>query len=508
MNNALDNKLNADKYGSIATTHNGVAEGNTIGANIDALNNTIGSKADLSATNSTLDTSKSIVENLNAIDGRLGNLGFSTANKNLTDSKNVTTALGELDGMLGNIKDLSNTNGNLIADSTVAGNLSNIDTKLGDIKGLSNTKGNLVAASSVAGNLSALDNKLGANTDITNVYNGVTTDGTLKGNINAVNGVIGNQATLSGDNGILNKSQTLVENLNNVDALIGQKSDINAADGGNVTQTTIIGALNDLDNELGHNDDYQTPINGIRADASIKANITAVSNKVGDTSKLADGSSVGDTVSAGTVVGAINQIDDKIGAADEITFDKNNVTGANTIHTNLNNINTALGDTSKLANEKGDTVADATDVSTAVNRLDGKIGKSTEIKHTYNGVSGNNTVHGNIEALNSTIGDITTTGVEGRTVSEQLWKLNDDYHDLRDEVRGGFAATAALAALVPNARSANDTQISIGTGAYRDQVGFAVGAFHYVNDNILLNAGAAYGGSENAMVKAGITFGW
>ena len=75
-------------------------------------------------------------------------------------------------------------------------------------------------------------------------------------------------------------------------------------------------------------------------------------------------------------------------------------------------------------------------------------------------------------------------------------------------MREGFASMAALSALVPNARSAGDTQVSVGTGYFRGKTGFALGAFHHVNDNVLLNAGAAYGGSNSTTLKGGVTFGF
>ena len=45
-------------------------------------------------------------------------------------------------------------------------------------------------------------------------------------------------------------------------------------------------------------------------------------------------------------------------------------------------------------------------------------------------------------------------------------------------------------------------------GFYRDQVGGAIGVFHNVNDNVLLNMGVAYGGENSLTGRAGVTFGW
>jgi len=71
------------------------------------------------------------------------------------------------------------------------------------------------------------------------------------------------------------------------------------------------------------------------------------------------------------------------------------------------------------------------------------------------------------------------------------------------------ALSSAMSALVPNSRAAGNTQIAVGAGYYRDSTAMAVGAFHYINDNILVNAGVstAFNHSETAG-RAGVTIGW
>ena len=124
-----------------------------------------------------------------------------------------------------------------------------------------------------------------------------------------------------------------------------------------------------------------------------------------------------------------------------------------------------------------------------------------------------------IEAQGQAIGDVNFEGsryLKGRTdlssafrtLDQEVSRLEQDLGKLEKEVRGGFASMAAMSGLVPNARDKNDTQISVGSGIYQGETGFAVGAFHYVNDNLLLNAGVAYGGNSSAMAKVGVTFGW
>jgi len=95
------------------------------------------------------------------------------------------------------------------------------------------------------------------------------------------------------------------------------------------------------------------------------------------------------------------------------------------------------------------------------------------------------------------------TALEGRT--DKLERKTNKYHR---EMKSGFASLAALSGLVPNARAAGDTQLSVGTGYYRGTTGFALGAFQHINDNILLNLGAAYAGNGSATFKGGATFGF
>ncbi|WP_457607290.1 YadA family autotransporter adhesin, partial [Nitratifractor sp.] len=75
--------------------------------------------------------------------------------------------------------------------------------------------------------------------------------------------------------------------------------------------------------------------------------------------------------------------------------------------------------------------------------------------------------------------------------------------------RAGIAMTSAMSAIVPNYRAHGDTQISIGMGNYRGETAIAAGAFHYFNDNVLINIGASYSpNGGGAAIRAGITWGF
>ncbi|MBQ4400250.1 MAG: YadA C-terminal domain-containing protein, partial [Alphaproteobacteria bacterium] len=85
---------------------------------------------------------------------------------------------------------------------------------------------------------------------------------------------------------------------------------------------------------------------------------------------------------------------------------------------------------------------------------------------------------------------------------------NVKYKDLRKDFSAGMASMGAMSALVPNARAYGNTQLSIGTGAYSNYSAVAMGAFHWITDNLLLNAGAAWGNTSDAVYRMGITYSW
>ena len=79
--------------------------------------------------------------------------------------------------------------------------------------------------------------------------------------------------------------------------------------------------------------------------------------------------------------------------------------------------------------------------------------------------------------------------------------------DVDDRLDNVGAMAAASAHIVPNSRAGGNTQISLGLGHYQGATALAAGVFHYVNDNVMLNAGAS-SSFEEISGGAGITFGW
>lgn len=85
--------------------------------------------------------------------------------------------------------------------------------------------------------------------------------------------------------------------------------------------------------------------------------------------------------------------------------------------------------------------------------------------------------------------------------------LDKRIDNLDSRLEQGLATVTALTALHPNPRHNGKTQIAIGTGMYADNVAGAIGIFHYLNDRVMLNAGAAYGGNTSWAGNVGITIG-
>ena len=110
-----------------------------------------------------------------------------------------------------------------------------------------------------------------------------------------------------------------------------------------------------------------------------------------------------------------------------------------------------------------------------------------------------------IQAVSENIGN---TSADIERLDNKIYSLSEDVRELRRSFNTGMASMAAMTALVPNARATGNTQLSIGTGAYNGHTAVAIGGFHWVNDDVLLNAGVAWGNSSQAVYKAGVTWSW
>lgn len=107
------------------------------------------------------------------------------------------------------------------------------------------------------------------------------------------------------------------------------------------------------------------------------------------------------------------------------------------------------------------------------------------------------------------------TALQANIESEAAARASADsaLHDRIDAVEsrldGVGALASAFSALVPNARAAGNTQVSLGLGNYGGASAVAAGMFHYVTSSVLLNAGlsSSFNGHGTA-ARAGVTFGW
>ena len=323
------------------------------------------------------------------------------------------------------------------------------------------------ATKTVNQNLSALDAAIGV--DMTAIGTGRTTTAfqtaagnSVNANLTALDAVIGadmtSVTTRTVAGGTTATSNTINQNLSALDAAIG-------ADVTTIAATTVVtGAGQD---------------NGVSASNTVNQNISNLNAAVGDVATLSfNPSEVGTKGSAST--GNALATRDASG---------NIAKPATTVVEGLNNIDATLGTIhglkAKLAAAGKDqgNLADGTTVEDHLTSLDAAIGDRGQFAHS-----------------NYMVGDA--------PVADAMMSLDHNLHRTEKEMRGGFASVAAMSALVPNARAAGDTQISVGVGAYRDHQGMAVGAFHYFNDNILANFGASYGGDKSTMFRAGVTFGW
>lgn len=102
---------------------------------------------------------------------------------------------------------------------------------------------------------------------------------------------------------------------------------------------------------------------------------------------------------------------------------------------------------------------------------------------------------------------VTSTQNQVNNMQGRVNGLGHKINNVERRMEQGLATVTALTALHPNPRHQGKTQISVGTGMYADNVAGAVGIFHYLNDRVMLNAGAAYGGDTSWAGNVGITIG-
>ncbi|MBQ8671364.1 MAG: YadA C-terminal domain-containing protein, partial [Alphaproteobacteria bacterium] len=245
--------------------------------------------------------------------------------------------------------------------------------------------------------------------------------------------------------------------------------------------------------------------NGVASSQTVNANINALNATIGGLSGLntALGNLTnGGTTTPATVVTALNNIDATLGKIHGLYKDGavNSTTVASTVNGNSN-------------------LASGTTVEDHLVSLDNSIGDRTltSSNAAINTAMSGTSVAAGLQAAGNAIGDVdfsSTHYVAGttnlsdavRVLDHNMERIDDDLKDLHHQHRTGMASMAAMSALVPNARSNGNTSISLGTGAYQGHTAVALGGFHYLTDNLLLNAGAAWGNTDDVVYRVGLTY--
>ncbi len=279
---------------------------------------------------------------------------------------------------------------------------------------------------------------------------------------------------------------------------------------------TMADAITSLDSTIGGAITHES--NGVLATNSVNENIVALSDTIGDSAEMHNGNAItnGTGTMPETVVSAINNIDETIGkihhlfdgsAVDSTHIASTTGAGSNlaigtTVEDHLVNLDNAIGDRNIASANATINAAAAVSISDALSATGDLIGNMDFSGTTYLGGVSNIT-----DALRTLDANIATGGTGGASVAA-IAAIDHKIDHVEKRLNKGMAAMSALTALVPNARASGRTQISVGTGTYGDRVGIAAGAFHYINNRVLVNAGASYGGSGDMAFRAGITFGW
>ena len=216
--------------------------------------------------------------------------------------------------------------------------------------------------------------------------------------------------------------------------------------------------------------------------STIAEHFAAVDTRMGKINNLFDGSKVNSTTVKSTT-----------GAG-------SNLAKGTTVEDHLVSIDNAIGDRTNLGSKNASVNSEVkTSVAAGLKAAGDAIGDA-DFSTTKYAVGATD--------LSSAIRQLDTSMAETQAHNDARFAAIDNRIDgLRKEMRQGLAATSALAGLVPLDNSYK-TQLSMAMGGYEDKQAVALGGFHYIKDNIILNAGVAYGGSKSTAYKVGVTFGF
>ncbi|MBQ4400351.1 MAG: YadA-like family protein, partial [Alphaproteobacteria bacterium] len=324
---------------------------------------------------------------------------------------------------------------------------------------------------------------------------GNTSNGTIKSAINELDTAIGDRSTMTNENGA-----DYTTSLSNQD---------------------VASAITQIASNIGTFDPTATTKGNIVTTQTVNQNLALIDNNIGDisvfaqstTGNLSNSYNPSPATNAKDVATAINNIDKTLGKIHGLykdgtvnsthiasTVDGNsNLADGTTVEDHLVSLDNAIGNR-QIASSN-------TRINNATKGPDGSVAKGLEEAGnaigdmnfaSTNYVKGSTDLSGAVRTLDSTVKDL----------DNHIDRVEKDVNDLRHDFRSGMASLAAMSALVPNPRDCGDTSLSVGTGAYDGHTAVALGGFHYLTDNLLLNAGAAYGNTDDLAYRMGITWSW
>ena len=336
-------------------------------------------------------------------------------------------------------------------------------------------------------------------------YDGLATDQSLVAAISQLDKNIGTAITGTDRSGTAfdtSATNTVNENIAALDAAIG--ADVTKEYNGVVKTNSINQNIDAISTTLGRMDNLSTEAKTAGSDVVTRGNLTNANN----TPLTADL----------TVADALSNLDKTLGrihglydgttvnvtdpAYPSVTGANSNLAKGTTVENHLVSLDNAIG-SRNIASLNAD-------INKAVN------GDATATAGTeaYNG-----SLALGLQSVGDQMGDMNFTSTHYvaagdnlsgavRTLDSNLYRVEEDLRDLRRDFNNGMASMSAMSALVPNPRAAGNTSLSVGTGAYNGRTAVAVGGFHHINDNIMLNAGAAWGNASDVAYRLGITWSW
>jgi len=338
----------------------------------------------------------------------------------------------------------------------------------------------------------------------------------------------------------ISEAKTMAEADKNLDAAIKVNSDTIATNATNIaTNTTAI------DNEVSRATNAEAALSG-RIDTNatnIAANTTAIASNTANiatntTNIAANTTAIDNEVSRATnaeaaLSGRIDTNATNIAAnttaiasnAANIATNTTNIAANTTaiasntanIATNTTNIDantTAIAsntaniatNTTAIASNAANITTNTTNIASNTAAIGNEVSRATNAEAALSGRINTNAT--NIATNTQAIARIQSDFANLKTNNDARFKrLEDNIDEVNEEMKKGLASVAALASLQPLSNEYK-TQISVGVGGYRDRQAVAVGGYHYLADNVLLNVGGAWGGEDSISYKAGMTIGF